>query len=116
MLLIYAEALNEIEGPSAQAYAAIDAVRTRAGIEKLQDIAPALTTDSFRDSVFQERRKELVYEHQRWFDLVRRGADYYVNTLKAAGKTLAAPRHLHFPTPQRELNLNPKLIQHPDWQ
>ena len=116
MLLIYAEALNELSGPSTEAYAAIDQVRTRAGIEKLQDIAPSLTTDQFRDSVFQERRKEFVYEHQRWFDLVRRGADYYVTTLKAAGKTLAAPKHIHFPTPQRELNLNPKLTQLPDWQ
>ncbi|OLY91891.1 Starch-binding associating with outer membrane [Cnuella takakiae] len=117
VLLIYAEALNEASGaPTAQAYWAIDEVRRRAGIAPLQDIAPALSQAQFRDSVFQERRKELVYEYQRWFDLVRRGADYYVTTLKAAGKTTAAPKHLHFPTPQRELNLNPKLTQHPDWK
>ncbi|MDB5013828.1 MAG: hypothetical protein JWQ25_2030 [Daejeonella sp.] len=116
VLLIYAEALNEVNhGPTLEAYAAIDAVRSRAGIAKLQDLSPGLTEIGFRDSVFQERRKELVFEYQRWFDLVRRGADYYVTTLKAAGKTLAAPRHIHFPTPQRELNLNPKLKQHPDW-
>lgn len=117
VLLIYAEALNEASGaPTAQAYWALDEVRRRAGIAPLQDIAPALSQAQFRDSVFQERRKELVYEYQRWFDLVRRGADYYVATLKAAGKTTAAPKHLHFPTPQRELNLNPKLTQHPDWK
>lgn len=116
VLLIYAEALNERNGrPTAEAYQAIDKVRERAHIVKLADIAPALSQDAFRDSVFQERRKELVYEYQRWFDLVRRGPDYYVKTLKAAGKTLAAPRHIHFPTPQRELNQNPKLKQHPDW-
>jgi starch-binding outer membrane protein, SusD/RagB family len=117
VLLIYAEALNEINNaPTAEAYRAIDEVRKRAGIAKLQDEAPNLSVDQFRDSVFQERRKEFVYEYQRWFDLVRRGADYYVQTLKAAGKTLAAPKHLHFPTPQRELNLNLKLKQHPDWE
>ena len=116
VLLIYAEALNEMNGaPTAEAYDAIDEVRTRAGIQKLKDVSPTLTIDQFRDSVFQERRKEFVYEYQRWFDLVRRGTDYYVKTLKASGKTLAAPKHLHFPTPQRELNLNPKLKQHPDW-
>jgi hypothetical protein len=116
VLLVYAEALNEANGgPTEQAYRAIDQVRSRAGIAPLQQVAPALDAAAFRDSVFQERRKELVYEYQRWFDLVRRGADYYVATLKAAGKTLAAPKHLHFPTPQRELNLNPKLKQHPDW-
>lgn len=115
VLLIYAEALNEKYGPTEQAYWAIDKVRQRARIGKLQDIIPALSQDQFRDAVFQERRKELVFEYQRWFDLVRRGPAFYVNTLKAAGKTLAAPRHVHFPTPQRELNLNPKLKQHPDW-
>jgi hypothetical protein len=116
VLLIYAEALNESKGtPTAEAYAAIDLVRTRAGISKLQDISPTLNQSDFREAVFQERRKEFVYEYQRWFDLARRGATYYVAVLKAAGKTLAAPRHIHFPTPQRELNLNPKLTQHPDW-
>lgn len=116
VLLIYAEALNEINhGPNADAYAAIDLVRQRARIAKLVDISPSLTESTFRDAVFLERRKEFVYEYQRWFDLVRRGADYYIATLKAAGKTLAAKRHLHFPTPVRELNLNPKLTQHPDW-
>ena len=116
VLLIYAEALNEDNnGPTAEAYGAIDEIRTRAGITKLADSNPALNIDAFRDFVFQERRKELVFEYQRWFDLARRGADYYVATLKAAGKTNAAPRHIHFPTPQREINLNPKLKQHPDW-
>lgn len=116
VLLIYAEALNEENnGPTTEAYWAIDKVRERAHITKLFTIAPNLNKDDFRDSVFQERRKELVFEYQRWFDLVRRGADYYVKTLKDAGKTLAAPRHIHFPTPERELRLNPKLKQHPDW-
>lgn len=116
VLLIYAEALNEQhQGPTAAAYSALDEVRQRAGIPLLKDIAPSLSVNDFRDSVFQERRKELVFEYQRWFDLVRRGPDYYVKTLKAAGKTLAAPKHIRFPTPQRELNLNPKLKQDPLW-
>lgn len=116
VLLIYAEALNEDNnGPTDEAYRAIDEVRGRAHINKLKDVAPALSQSAFRDSVFQERRKELVFEYQRWFDLARRGPDYYVATLKAAGKTTAAPKHVHFPTPQREINLNLKLKQHPDW-
>jgi hypothetical protein len=116
VLLIYAEALNEWKGaPTAEAYAAIDEVRTRAGIAKLQDTTPGLNQSDFREAVFQERRKEFVYEYQRWFDLARRGPDYYIQVLKAAGKTLAAPRHVHFPTPLREINLNPNLKQHPDW-
>ncbi|WP_432710832.1 RagB/SusD family nutrient uptake outer membrane protein [Pedobacter sp.] len=115
VLLIHAEAINELAGPTAEAYAAIDEVRSRAGIDKLQELSPGLSKDEFRDTLFQERRKELVYEYQRWFDLVRRGPDYYIKVLKAAGKTLAVARHVHFPTPQREIDLNPKLTQHPDW-
>lgn len=115
VLLIHAEAINELTGPTAEAYAAIDEVRSRAGIEKLQELSPGLNKDEFRDTIFQERRKELVYEYQRWFDLVRRGPDNYIKVLKAAGKTLAVARHVHFPTPQREIDLNPKLTQHPDW-
>lgn len=116
VLLIYAEALNELNGPTPTAYEAIDKVRARAGIPKLADIAPNLTKDEFRDSVFQERRKEFVYEGKRWFDLSRRGADYFVKELHAAGKTNAQPRNIHLPIPQRELDLNSNLKQNPDWE
>lgn len=117
VLLIYAEALNEAEGkPSAEAYAAIDRVRERAGISLLKNIKPNLSQSDFREYVFEERRKELVFEFQRWFDLSRRGADYYVEKLKASGKTSALPKHIHFPIPQRELDLNPNLHQLSDWK
>jgi len=102
-------------GPSQQAYAALDKVRARAGVTLLKDEAPNASKDEFREYVFEERRKELAYEYQRWFDLSRRGAAYYVAKLHAAGKTAAAPRHIHLPIPQRELDLNPKLNQNPDW-
>lgn len=117
VLLMYAEALNEWHGgPTAQAYTALDAVRMRAGLPALSATSPSLSQSAFRDSVFQERRKEFVYEHQRWFDLVRRGVDYYVQTLHKAGKNNAAARHIHLPIPQRELDLNPRLKQNPDWE
>uniref|UniRef100_A0AB33IZ88 RagB/SusD family nutrient uptake outer membrane protein n=1 Tax=Prevotella sp. GTC17253 TaxID=3236793 RepID=A0AB33IZ88_9BACT len=117
VLLMYAEALNEWHGsPTAQAYAALDSVRARAGLPSLWGSHPSLSQSAFRDSVFLERRKEFVYEHQRWFDLVRRGADYYVQTLHRAGKSNAAARHIHLPIPQRELDLNPQLKQNPAWE
>jgi hypothetical protein len=115
VLLIHAEALGQLEGATAEAYASVDAVRVRAGLEKLADISPGLSKEDFREAVYEERRKELVYEYQRWFDLARRGPEYYVAKLHASGKTMAAPRHVHFPTPQREIDINPKLEQHPDW-
>ena len=116
VLLIRAEALNELSAtPTTEAYTLVDKVRQRAGIDLLATVAPSLTKDEFRDSVFQERRKEFVYEHQRWFDLSRRGPEYYIRMLNAAGKTNAAPRHVRFPIPQRELDLNPNLKQNPEW-
>jgi starch-binding outer membrane protein, SusD/RagB family len=115
VLLIYAEALTMSEGVTNEAYWAVDEVRVRAGLDKLSEIAPGLAPDDFREIVYEERRKEFVYEYQRWFDLARRGAEYYVAKLHASGKTSAALRHIHFPTPQRELDINPNLKQHPDW-
>lgn len=113
--LIYAEALAQSQGVTLDAYWAIDQVRIRAGLERLQDLVPGLSQEDFREAVFQERRKEFAYEYQRWFDLARRGPAYYVSKLHAAGKINAAPRHVHFPTPQRELDINTNLTQHPDW-
>jgi hypothetical protein len=115
VLLIYAEALALSTGVTDEAYWAVDQVRARAGLDKLSDTAPGLSTNDFREAVYEERRKEFVYEYQRWFDLARRGAEYYVVKLHAAGKTNAAPRHIHFPTPQREIDINTNLKQHPDW-
>jgi starch-binding outer membrane protein, SusD/RagB family len=115
VLLIYAEALALSTGVTEEAYWAVDQVRARAGLDKLSDTAPGLSTNDFREAVYEERRKEFVYEYQRWFDLARRGAEYYVVKLHAAGKTNAAPRHIHFPTPQREIDINTNLKQHPDW-
>lgn len=117
VLLIYAEALNELNGgPTPEAYKAIDQVRARAGISLLSDIAPGETEDEFRESVFEERRKEFAFEYNRWFDLSRRGADYFVSKVRAAGKANAQPRDIHLPIPQRELDLNPSLKQNPEWE
>lgn len=115
VLLIHAEAENELNGPT-NAFKSIDRVRTRAGIPLLSATSPTISKEDFREAVFEERRKELVYEYQRWFDLARRGPDYFVKKLKAAGKINAQPKHVHFPIPQRELDLNPNLKQLPDWK
>ena len=116
VLLIYAEAVNELNGPTDDAYEKIDEVRSRAGIKKLKDIAPGLSKDEFREYVFEERRKEFVYEENRWFDLSRRGADYFVSKLHAAGKNNASAKNIIFPIPQRELDLNPNLVQNEEWR
>jgi hypothetical protein len=109
VLLINAEALNEINGPVTEAYNAINRVRVRAGLDSLRD----LTQAQFRDSVYFERRLELMNEYQRWFDLVR--THRMVDELHAQGKPNASEKFYLYPIPQREIDLNPALTQNPLW-
>ena len=66
VLLRYAEALNEVEGPD-NAYQYINQVRARAGLADLS----GLTKDQFREAVYEEERLESPFEGKRWFDLNR---------------------------------------------
>lgn len=75
--LIKAEAINEIDGPTTDAYDAFNKLRARArsanGTARTTpaDLTPGLTKEDFRMKIFNERGLELVGECQRWFDLVR---------------------------------------------
>ena len=114
ILLMQAEVLNELNyGPTAEAYTAINRVRTRAHIDNLTE---GLSQDDFRDSVFHERRKEFIQEGNRWFDLSRRGGSYLYDALKKfPAKTGAALKDTLYPIPQSERDLNPLLTQNPGW-
>ena len=114
ILLLYAETLNEINGgPTADAYTAINRVRSRAHIDNL---ATGLNQSQFREAVFLERRKEFIQEGNRWFDLARRGGTYLYDALKKLpAKTGAAVKDTLYPIPQSERDLNPLLTQNPGW-
>ena len=120
VLLIYAEALNEKNGPSLAAYDAINKVRRRAFAKDINtadvsvDLA-GLTQGSFRTALYLERRFEFVQEAQRWFDLVRTGR-LVSEVSKVATKTSVSERNNLFPIPQSEINLNPEgLPQNPGY-
>lgn len=111
VLLIYAEALNEISGPTADAYDAINQVRARArngnSAANPQDLS-GLTQEQFRDAVLQERGWELCYEgHRRW-DLLRTGK--YLSVLQAAGIPVSS-KNLLYPIPQHQRDVNSALTQ-----
>jgi uncharacterized glyoxalase superfamily protein PhnB len=114
VLLMYAEAANEINGaPTAAAYNAINQVRERAHIA---DLTPGLSQSAFRDSVFLERRKEFIQEGHRWFDLVRQGGTVLLDALhKIPAKSAASSKNTLFPIPLVEIQLNPKLTQNPGY-
>ena len=115
LLLIHAEAANEIGDPAA--YDSYNKVRARAGL-------PTFTTGSlsqaaFRDSLYKDRRLELVFEYQRWFDLIRQkdgsGNSTFTTNLHLVGKTNAQDYHRLYPIPLSEIAVNPKIVQNPGW-
>jgi hypothetical protein len=77
VFLIRAEAENEINGPTAEAYAAFNKLRERARLANgttrtlPADLKAGLTKAQFRLKIFEERGLELVGEGHRWFDSVR---------------------------------------------
>lgn len=110
ILMIYAEAANQAEGnPSAAALAAINKVRKRAG---LADLPAGLSKDTFDKAVLDERNWELAFEHNRWFDLVRR--NLLVSTMKGWYPDVNDNRKL-LPKPSTELILIKGLTQNPGY-
>lgn len=118
--LMRAEALNEISGPTNDAYAMINAIRARARNRNGTNpsATPAdlqgLSKETFRDAVLNERVLELGFEGHRWFDLVR--TKRLVQTIKAIHPEYpVTDKHLLFPIPANEVKLNPKIKQNPQW-
>ena len=114
LLLIYAEALNEVhDGPTTEAYDAINKVRDRAfqdngsGDHDLKNLDYA----GFRKAVLDERRWELALEGSRWFDLVRLSTDFAGEVKRAKPAAYVAGKHKLFPIPQYERLLNKKITQ-----
>ncbi len=68
ILLTYAEAKIEQGQTDESVYAAINAVRTRAGMPA---IAPGKSAEELRQIVRQERKVEFVFEGLRYFDIRR---------------------------------------------
>jgi len=107
VLLMYAEAKNEVSGPDASVYAAINAVRTRPGVN-MPAIPNGLSQADMRTRIRHERRIELALEGQRYFDLKRWGLDrVIIPTIKdpnAAQRTFPL-RDTIWPVPQTEIDI-----------
>lgn len=111
VLLIRAEALNELQGPNAESIALINQVRKVAGVPPLT-AAQAASKDALRDSILRERGWEFFTENRRRLDLLRHGK--FIERARERGKA-AQPHHVLFPIPQRELDKNPNLKQNPGY-
>ena len=116
VLLLYAEAQNEVGGPNQAAYEAMKRIRDRA-----QLATPPLgefNADSFREAVWRERWHELCYEGITWFDMLRlrkvyneatNGFDDFVGHVNPSSNQALQARHLLMPFPLPEMQNNPNL-------
>lgn len=111
VLLMKAEALNEL-GRTSEAETPLNEVRARAGLPAVKGLDKA----AFREKVLHERRMELAFEGQRWFDLIRvDDGQYGLDFLHGIGKSNAGTKHLLWPIPQKEIDANPNLTQNPGY-
>ena len=115
ILLLKAEACVE-QNDLAQAAQLVDRIRTRVNLAGLSSDTKS-SQENMRNAVLKERRLELAFEGQRWFDLVRTGKVFTVlNTLNSrdAGRapmSAVTERTIVLPVPQTQLDKNPSLKQ-----
>jgi starch-binding outer membrane protein, SusD/RagB family len=106
VLLIQAEALNEIgynaSTAAGTAFAHLNAVRKRAGLKELTG-TDLPDQASFRAEIYKQRRLELPFEGDRWFDLVRRGTA--IAEIAANKKITIQPFRLIYAIPQQEIDI-----------
>ncbi|MBQ9892219.1 MAG: RagB/SusD family nutrient uptake outer membrane protein [Bacteroidales bacterium] len=137
VLLLFAEALNEINGgPTDEAYEAVNTVRRRAfGLpvdepSEAADLEPGMDHDRFLTALQDERAYELCFEGNRKQDLIRWGIYYrkIQNTIYELedfregfgikstlyDKTVEGKHELQ-PIPQREKDLMTQYTQNPNW-
>jgi hypothetical protein len=141
LYLLYAEALNEINGPNAEALSYVDKVRARAGLKGVVDAwglysqnpnKPS-TQAGFRTIIHQERRIELCFEGQSGWDLRRwkelqevlstplRGWSIYeeqaINYYRARNVEIPVfnTRDYLWPLSNTAIVVNDNLVQNPYW-
>ena len=107
----------EAEGPTTSGLEAINKVRRRAFGEDINtpgthDLKAGMSTDDFKRAVWRERKYELAFENDRWFDS------------KRTGELLTAPQYIRkgvkpfnnvLPIPQSEIDVNSGLTQNPGY-
>ncbi|WP_400263555.1 RagB/SusD family nutrient uptake outer membrane protein [Sphingobacterium sp. SG20118] len=105
--LILAEAANEM-GNTAEATSALNTIRNRVKLPN----TTASTQADLRKAIWKERRLELAFEHDRWFDLVR--TKQAPEAMKVDGKTFTE-KHYLFPIPYEQLTQTPDMVKNPGY-
>ena len=136
VLLNYAEALNEAQGPVAGVYTYLNQVRRRPGVNLPLLVAgsPTLSKEQMRDLIHNERRVELCFEGHRFYDVRRwkKGETEFNKPVTGMriirqtngsltyerfvveNRTFTSKNYL-FPFPLIDINRQPSLVQNPGW-
>ena len=120
IMLLKAEALAR-KNQLVQAAQVVNTVRKRVGLSDLSSAATS-SQESMLDAVLLERRLELAFEGQRWFDLIRNNKlQSVMNTLNqrdpgrlSQARAFSAESEL-LPIPQPVLDENTNLKQNPGY-
>lgn len=115
VLLSFAEAENELSGPTIAVHDVINSLRLRSG---LGNLSKTLTTDEMRIAIRKERRMELAFEGFRYFDLKRwHIAEEVLNNVKDGILTYKfEDKFYKWPLPQTEIDRSQGvLIQNPSY-
>ncbi len=116
LLLMYAEADNEVNGGSQAAINALNEVRDRVNMPNASGLSQAQLRQTIRD----ERVKELAIEGNRFFDLNRWGiaADRFEQNPEFRSNSrgvFTRNKDEYLPIPAQDVQSNPNLNQNPGY-
>lgn len=126
MLLLYAEAINELDGPAEKALECVNRVRRRVNLPDIQDSkyydgnGIVSDKDAFREHIKIERKLELALECIRWIDLKRWGIENQA-TLDSLSRddpdfnNFVIGKSIRMPIPQIDIDNNPNLRQNQNY-
>src|SRR5690625_522217 len=122
VLLMHAEALNEVSGPTEKVHNSVNQLRQRPSVD-MPPLDENLGKDEMREAIRLERRIELAGEGSYFFDIRRWGIienvmngpiyDYKGDLIE--NRKFSAPRDYYWPIPFTEIDLNPNLKQNPGY-
>jgi len=126
VLLLYAEALNELNGPTPKAVECLNRIRQRVNLPAIQNSTyydgAQIVSDkaAFKEHLKIERALELSLECVRWIDLKRWGLDDQatISELKSRDSdfnNFIVGKSSRMPIPQSEVDNNPNLTQNPNY-
>lgn len=109
VLLAQAEVLNELNGPTAEAIALVEQVRSRAHLVNSIPASATASKDAFRDFILDERGRELFVEGHRRRDLIRHGK--FIEVAHKQGHEAAKDFMVLFPIPQNAIDDSKGMVK-----